>query len=63
MAPRHATRRVGMVGGLLREVAEHRGTAPTIFRHPVWNVPCVVHGDDFTIVGPEKCLKDVEAAC
>ena len=38
---------IGFVGG---------NDAPTIFRHPVWNVRCVVHGDDFTIVGPEKCV-------
>ena len=47
----------------LQSIGFVRGkAAPTIFRHPVWNVRCVVHGDDFTIVGPEKCLKDVKAA-
>ena len=35
-------------------------SAPTVFYHPVWDVRCVVHGDDLTFLGHDGDLDRVE---
>ena len=36
-------------------------SAPTVFWHPLTDVSIVVHGDDFTALGPEKELRALES--
>jgi len=34
-------------------------SAPTVMKHESKDIRCVVHGDDFTFIGPEDELKDI----